>query len=389
MEEYMEFKLFFKLVLLCTAFSSIMQPHTGGRARLSLDEINTRKQLYFQSSEYKKLLPEVKSLVDKFAFQTLKICDNFYRFTISGRGVGRENEFTLLCVVNGKFKTISELLRNDEIFKNWINYSTFDSKGKWIGTSVLGNLDLDNSKFIGSSVVKPLSEVTKYIHKTKPDILPNTNIRTYLNAVQSEQALYKKLLDGLSTKSLPMKSLPEIGNLFLQGSTKLSTEKVASLASNAAVNNVAEKVASSANKVAQANSLVFFKSALSLAKNNKYVLAGGGGVVATAAGVIAYNKYGVKEEPVNTKIEETKKTQDNVVGKKDKSVNEQQFNEKFESHNGNTESSSGLAQLSQYCQTNPGKTVGGIAAIALGYGAYKLYHSDIFAESKKAKEKAQ
>jgi hypothetical protein len=323
--DIMKIKLFLKLGLLCTVFSGIAQAQ--GRTRLSVDEINDRKQLYFQSEEYKKLPAELKSLVNKFAFDTQKIDGDLYRLSISGKGVGRENELRLRCVVNGEMKTISQL-QADNKFNDWVKYQAFDPKGKWVGAEVVGDVCSSNLNANSASVAKSSTRPAIYTHSLKPNI-------KLLQAAQSQQAFYKKLLDGLSTKPLAIAE-----NICLQG-LQSATQVTAQSTANAFK-------AATANTAAASTAAVT-KSASSFVKMGKFAIPA---AAVTGVAALAY-KYGFQQKFVEQPVVEEK-------------------------------SLSKMAQLSKYCRNNPGTTIGAVASIAaLGYGAYKLYNSDIFAESKK------
>ncbi len=320
----MKFKLVLKLGLLSAAFAGMIEAQ--GRALLSLEEINERKQSYFKSKSYKSLSPEIKFLVDKYLFETINIDGDLYRLIITNKGKGRETESTLRCVVNGKMKTISQVQTADSKFNDWIKYQAFDSKGQWIGAKTVGDITslIDKST---TSVVTPSSSAI-YTHRLKPNI-------ELLKAEQVRQGFYKKLLDGLSAgRNISTQN----SQLVAQAATQFNAQ-------------TAQSVSNAFNSTVSNTSAVASKSASSLVRMAKYTIPG---AAVTGAAALAY-KYGFKSKAVEPE----------------------------------EQPASYMKQFSNYCTKNPGTTISTAATIvALGYGAYKLYNSEISADSKKEITKA-
>jgi len=203
--------------------------------------------------------------------------------------------------------------------------------------------------------------------------------------VFTESLRYEKMFGGLSSSSSEVKNVDS--KVFSQSASNTTAQSPLNSFKRIINNQATEKISfknTFGSNAAQANSSKVFKSVLSLAKKNKYFLAGG--AVATV-GVFAYNKYGVKEErKEKPQVNETQ-SENKLVYEKNSSNNLQQ--ESLD-HQVNVKQRSYLEQFYQYCPDNLGRTVGAVATIGvIGYGLYKLYNSEFFAESKKSTEKVQ
>jgi hypothetical protein len=325
---YMKFKLFLKVVLLVTAFSGIVQAHGGGRERLSLAEIKERKDLYSQSRSYQNLSPELRSLVNKYAFETQIIGGDSYRLSICPKGSGREKQLCLKCAVSGKMKNIRELLKTDNKFRNWISNEIVPTALQKTAAPVLSMVDrIDYPK----RFVVANSKREVYSDSIKKAMSKNAKMPIYVK--KSDFAKASELKKVIKTYASSLKGEQQAAKTYSAAWRNYAAE-----CSKSTLSSVAGDAASS---MAKAGVPLVKVGASSVAKKAAIPVALG----ATAlAGYYVFKKQ-PKAEP------------------------------------------SYMQRISSFCSNNPGKTAGVIAGTAaLAYGAYKLYDSDIFAESKKVSE---
>lgn len=320
------------------------------RTKLSEGDKEVLKELYSASKSYSNLSSEVRSLVDKFLWNSITLENgNTYRLFLCSKGKGREDQLSLRCkvCVEGKnsLRSIPELIGSDKDFA----YLVKSQNSNYLSNQDSMNLLLAQQE--NKAFYKKLADGLE-VHKAK---------KNYIDYLKNQKQVSSKYIDAWKNYAL-------LSSTFTaKHSTKIPSN------SNTTFQSATKTFSTSAKPIA-ASSAPFVKSAL---KSKKIIPAM---ALAGAAG-LAYNYFKIKDEN-----EDKEKTSIEVINNLFEDNLESSMKDNDQDKNLHKNDFSYMSQFSKFCTSNPGK-VASAAVItgALVYGAYKLYESDFFAESKSKK----